>query len=91
MGFMLKYVIYSLVSTELVGYDIHSADDVMATGFNWCPPLATIQALFGKDNFSKLAKERLDDSILSKIDIDKLLNRVEPSKYDYRSYIKAKR
>lgn len=38
--FLIKYVLYSLRATELVGYNIHSADDVMAAGFNWCSPLA---------------------------------------------------
>ena len=35
---LLKYVLYALSAAESVGYNIHSADDVMATGFNWCPP-----------------------------------------------------
>ena len=45
LSFLLKYIVYSLYATEEVGYDITAADDVMATGFNWCPPLAMYQAL----------------------------------------------
>ena len=41
--FLLKYILYSLKTAELVGYSIHSADDVMAAGFNWCPPLAMVE------------------------------------------------
>lgn len=89
--FLLKYVLYSLRATELVGYDIHSADDVMATGFNWCPPLAMIQALGGVEVFEGLCRERMDEELLARIDLKHLLHQVEASKYDYRKFIKAKR
>lgn len=89
--FLLKYVLYSLRATELVGYDIHSADDVMATGFNWCPPLAMIQALGGVEQFEELCKDRIAPEVLTRIDLQYLLERVEPSKYDYRKFIRAKR
>lgn len=89
--FLIKYVLYSLCATELVGYDIHSADDVMATGFNWCPPLATIQALGGMNEFEGLCRERIDGNILERVNLKHLLQRVESSKYDYRKFIKAKK
>ncbi len=89
-SFLLKYILYALKATELVGYDIHSADDVMAAGFNWCPPLAMIQAFGGADDFELLSRERLDASILNQINLEHLLQRVEPSKYDYRRFIRAK-
>ncbi len=91
LEFLLKYVIYSLNATNLVGYDINAADDVMATGFKWCPPLAVIKALIGVENFKNLAKERLNKDIIFKIDLDSLLSNVKCSKYDYRSYFKAKK
>ncbi|WP_413305723.1 3-hydroxyacyl-CoA dehydrogenase family protein [Bacillus sp. 1P10SD] len=90
LEFLLKYVVYSLNATNLVGDGIQSADDVMATGFNWCPPLAVIQALFGVESFKSLAKERLSKEILDQIDLDLLLRKVEVSKYDFRRYFKAK-
>lgn len=89
LSFLLKYVIYSLNAAEEVGYDIHSADDVMATGFNWCPPLALIKAFSEIADFKELVHERLDKQILESIDIDKLLTKTEPSKYDYRLYFKS--
>ena len=89
LSFLLKYIIYSLTATELVGYDIHSADDVMATGYNWCPPLAMIEALSTVIDFTELVHERLDKAILDSVDIDHLLERAEPSKYDYRLYFKS--
>lgn len=56
LQFLLKYVIYSLVATERVGYDIHSADRAMATGFNWCPPLAIADALGTVTDFKQLVE-----------------------------------
>ena len=91
LQFLLKYVIYSLVATERVGYDIHSADDVMATGFNWCPPLAIVDALSTVTDFKQLVRERLDKDIQNSIDLENILASVVPSKYDYRPFFKAKR
>lgn len=91
LQFLLKYVIYSLVATERVGYDIHSADHVMATGFNWCPPLAIADALGTVTDFKHLVRERLDKKIQNGIDLEEVLASVVPSKYDYRPFFKAKR
>ncbi len=91
LQFLLKYVIYSLVATEYVGYDIHSADHVMATGFNWCPPLAVADALGSVTDFKQLIRERLDKEIQNSIDLEHVLAQLVPSKYDYRPFFKAKR
>lgn len=88
--FLLKYIVYSLAATKEVGYKISSADDVMATGFNWCPPLAMIQAFSTVTDVNALIHERLDNEILEKIDVDSLLAEVKPSKYDYRLYFKSR-
>jgi len=56
-----------LSAAEEVGYDVYSADDVMATGFNWCPPLALIDALSIMADFGALVKERLN--LLSKTEL----------------------
>lgn len=90
LSFLLKYIVYSLYATEKVGYTIEAADDVMATGFNWCPPLAMYQALSTVADVSALIKERLPE-ICQKIDIDHFLADVKPSKYDYRLYFKSGR
>lgn len=89
LEFLLKYIIYSLSTTEMVGYDIHAADDVMAAGYNWCPPLALIEALTTMTDFKVLAKDRLNKNITDNIDIDRLLFNIEPSSYDYRRYFKS--
>lgn len=91
LQFLLKYVIYSLVATECVGYDIHSADDVMATGFNWCPPLAIADAIGTVTDFKQLVRDRLDKNVQESIDLEKVLASVVSSQYDYRPFFKAKR
>jgi 3-hydroxyacyl-CoA dehydrogenase len=90
LDFLLKYVIYALNTADLVGDGIKSADDVMATGFNWCPPLAIIQAFSGVDQFKKLVMERINKQILKQIDLEKLLVNAGSSCYDYRIYFRAK-
>ena len=90
LAFLLKYILYSLYATEEVGYEITAADDVMATGFNWCPPLAMYQALSTVADVPTLFKERLPE-ICEKIDVDHYLEDIRPSKYDYRIYFKSGR
>ena len=90
LSFLLKYIIYSLYSTFEVGYGIKAADDVMATGFNWCPPLALYQALSIVTNVSQLIRERLPE-VCNATDIERLLADIKPSKYDYRPYFKSGR
>ena len=88
--FLLSYIVYSLYSTKEVGYTIEAADDVMATGFNWCPPLAMFQALSSVADVPELIRESIPD-VCNKVNIDDLLGEVKPSKYDYRLYFKSGR
>ncbi len=90
LTFLLKYIIYSIYATEEVGYTIEAADDVMATGFNWCPPLAMYKALSSVSDVPSLIKDRLPE-ICSAVDVDRLLFDVKTSKYDYRIYFKSGR
>lgn len=88
--FLIKYVIYSIITTKAIGESIHSADDVMATGFGWVPPLAVIDAFGGVLKFIDVAKDKLPVEFLSKIDIVETLKDVPMSTYDYRPFFKAK-
>ena len=88
---LLKYVVYGLKMVEFVGEGVHSADDAMAAGFNWCPPLAMIEAFGGIEVFEELCKERLESSVLKESGFGNLINHVEKSRYDYRRFIKAER
>lgn len=88
--FMLKYVIYSISTAKSIGENIYSADDVMANGFNWVPPLAVVDAFGGVQNFIMIANKKLPKEFLSQIDITTLMQDVPQSKYDYRPFFKAK-
>ena len=89
LEFLLKYIIYSMRTVQEVAFDIHAADAVMATGFNWCPPLAMIDALSAVIDFGKLVEERLDRTFLEQTQITDMLAKIVPSHYDYRPYFKA--
>ncbi|MEG0898032.1 MAG: 3-hydroxyacyl-CoA dehydrogenase family protein, partial [Ruthenibacterium sp.] len=84
--FLLKYILYALKATASVGYCVSAADDVMATGFNWCPPLAMIQAFGGVERVRFLIEERVETE---NIHVEKLLKTVMDSQYDYRKYFRA--
>lgn len=88
LSFLLKYILYSLYAAAHVGYMIEAADDVMATGFNWCPPLAMYQVFSSVTDVKALIRERLEETARL-IDLDKILSVVKPSKYDYRKYFRS--
>ncbi|MGN0493105.1 MAG: 3-hydroxyacyl-CoA dehydrogenase family protein [Acutalibacteraceae bacterium] len=89
MHFLLSYIVYSLYSADKIGYGVEAADDVMATGFNWCPPLALIEGIASVTDVKALVDERLDRKLLEQIDLDRIWSEVKPSKYDYRLYFKS--
>lgn len=88
--FLVKYVIYGLITTNTIGENIHSADDVMATGFNWVPPLAVIDAFGGLRAFQEITSERLTEDFLEKVNIKEVLQNIPKSKYDFRPFFKTK-
>lgn len=90
LRFLLRYIIYALYTAEHVGYDLRVADDVMATGFTWCPPFAMMDAFSRVCDLGALMKERLHPDIVNAVDIDHILRLQIKSKYDYRIYFKAK-
>lgn len=90
LRFLLRYIVYALYTAEHVGYDLRVADDVMATGFTWCPPFAMMEAFSRVCDLGALMKERLKPEILGNVDIDHIIAEQIKSKYDYRIYFKAK-
>ena len=90
LRFLLRYIIYSLYTAEHVGYDLRVADDVMATGFTWCPPFAIMEAFSRVCNLGELMKERLKPEVVGAVNIDPIISEQIKSKYDYRIYFKAK-
>lgn len=87
---LIKYILYSLNASLELGESIHSADDVMAAGFNWCPPLAMIDVLGGKEKFVQLCEERTNIKKSMGDSRNKLYDKIEKSQYDFRRFIKAK-
>lgn len=87
--FLLNYMVYSLVTADAVAYEIGAADAAMATGFNWCPPLAMLEAFSTVTDVRSLLKKELDTEVQSQIDVDALLSKAVKSGYDYRPYFKT--
>ena len=89
LRFLLRYIVYALYTAEHVGYDLRVADDVMATGFTWCPPFAMMDAFSRVCDLRQLMIDRLKPEILKAVDIDHIIGEQIKSKYDYRIYFKA--
>lgn len=87
---LLKYIVYSMNAAKEMGCPYDAADDVMATGFNWCPPIALYEAFCEVTDFAKLCEDRLPQEIVNIIKDNQLLDNVSKSKYDYRRYVLAK-
>lgn len=86
--FLVKYIVYSLFASQNLGENLDAADDVMATGFNWCPPLALINALLDIVDVEQLIKVQFP-ILWNSIDVKALFNQLRPSKYDFRKFFKA--
>lgn len=87
--FLLKYIMYAVYTADEIGGGVSAADDVMATGFSWCPPLALYDALSQVADVRTLIREKTE--LYSVIDVDRLLKKMVPSKYDFRKYFKTGR
>lgn len=91
LHFLLNYIVYSLETIKNVAYDICEADIAMATGFNWCPPLAMIEAFSSVADVKSLIVDKLHKNMLKNINLKQLLATIKNSKYDYRPYFKSER
>lgn len=86
---LLKYVLYSLKVSLEVSNDISACDDAMATGFSWIPPIALIDLFGGKEVLKELTYTYLEKQYKELVDL--LYDGIPGcSKYDYRSYLKAR-
>lgn len=89
--FMSRYVVYSLNVAREISTDKHAADHVMATGFNWIPPFAVIEAMGGKDRMYKIIKNAdMHNLELDFKHIKELIEQADKSLYDFRKFLKAK-
>lgn len=86
---LVEYIIYSLYIGKITAQKIEDCDDAMANGFGWCPPIALKELIDEAGSFKKLCSKYIDDTIMKKYEIDKMIDNLPKSKYDYRKYIKA--
>lgn len=91
LSFLLRYIVYSLFVASEVAYSVEAADDVMAAGFNWCPPLALYHAFASICDINSLIREQLEGGFISKDKLDVLLGDVPISRYDFRPFLKSGR
>ncbi len=89
LQFLLNYIVYSLYVVREVADTVHAVDDAMATGFNWVPPLALVQALGGKEEVHELIVKMSAQKDL-RVNAEIPLTDVVDSYYDYRKYFRAK-
>lgn len=89
VSFLLRYILYSLHTADMLGCELSAADAVMAAGFNWCPPIALCQAFEQQTEIKAFMKERIDADTLSSVDYERLLAKKPQSKYDYRMYLRS--
>lgn len=90
LGFLLRYIAYGLYTAQHVGFDIMVADDVMSTGFTWCPPFAMMEAFSKACDLSQLMKAHLSPEVMQQVGIDRIIAEHKHSKYDFRPFFKAK-
>ncbi len=88
---LLAYSCYSLYLSNLHAESIHDADIVMAHGFNWIPPLAVVDLFGGKNNFIEMCEYYLEsDKYEFLYEIEDFTDNIK-SKFNYKTFIKAKR
>lgn len=94
------YLLYAAVTAAEEGCSLADADTAMATGFNWCPPLAWMDALkcAGSDPLSRLCEplcicDQLRDALtcLRAAEAGKPVGQGRLSAYDFRPYFRAER
>jgi 3-hydroxyacyl-CoA dehydrogenase len=90
VSFLSRYALYGISMAKLLGEGVEAADDVMAMGYNWVPPLGVIDAFGGVDTFKNVVRDRADKKDIQGINIDALLSNLPPSNYDYRPFFKAR-
>lgn len=84
-----EYVAFSMLSAERVSGCMHAADDVMAAGFNWCPPLAMAEFISSQGDLREIMSLGLGERRFVDLGIDDYLERIPSSRYDFRRFFRA--
>lgn len=88
-----QYLLYAAVVAEETGCSLHDADTAMATGFDWCPPLALLDALgTAGDGFrlcEPLCRGEQETAALARLRAVPALHG-RRSAFDFRPFFRAK-
>lgn len=84
-----EYIAFSILSAERVSGCMHAADDVMATGFNWCPPLAMAEFISSQGDLREIMPLGLGERRFADLGLDDYLERIPSSRYDFRRFFRA--
>ena len=87
---LVSYIAYATWCSLEVARGPSEADEVMANGFNWCPPLALADWLGTAVDVRELVASYLEPS-LGDAGSEYIADAIVPSKYDYRRYVRARR
>lgn len=87
---LVAYIAYATWCSLEVAGGPAEADDVMANGFNWCPPLALADWLGTATDVRTLVASHLEGQI-GESDSARVADAVVMSIYDYRRYMRARR
>ena len=90
LTFLLKYVLYSVVTSKEVAERVNDGDTAMVSGFGWAPALGFVTLLGGVEATKALMKTHLDAETLAKVNIDEALSGDLNCEYPYAKYFKAK-
>lgn len=87
---LVSYMAYATWCSLEVAHGPSEADEVMANGFNWCPPLALADWLGTAVDVRELVASYLEPS-LGDAEAANIADAIVPSNYDYRRYVRARR
>lgn len=88
LGFLVRYIVYSVYAAMDVASSIDAADDVMATGFNWLPPQALYNVLSKVCDINEIINTVMND-LSENVEYRELVSRIKTSHYDYRPFLRA--
>ena len=85
---LVNYIVYSLIISNLYAQNLNDCDDAMASGFNWCPPIALKEIFEKVVDIKELIKKYVKKEIIEHYKVFDLADKAK-TKYDYRKYLKA--
>ena len=85
---LIDYIVYGLYAAGEVVGTRSAADDVMAEGFNWCPPVAMYCALSSVADVRRFVRDRTK-SLPEAAQLQQMFSGTLRSSYDYRRFLRV--